>query len=232
MSTHPVLQSVRFTMSEYLTFERAAEERHEYLDGMIYAMAGESLAHGTICTNLTMTLATQLRGTPCRVFSKDIKVQVGPYRASSRQGLYAYPDLLVICGEPQVHDAVQDVILNPRVIIEVLSPSTSTFDRNDKCDRYRQWLPSLTDYLLVWQDRPKINHCHRTAPQCWALRTIEGLNEVLRLPEVGCTMPVTGGPLAPGLQQAGGLMPDKRDIGQLCVDTARHGGSPCARWMG
>lgn len=188
MSTHPVLQPIRFTMSEYLTFERPAEERHEYLDGLIYAMAGESLAHGMICMNLGAALTTQLRGTPCRAFSKDIKVQVGPYRASSRQGLYAYPDLLVICGEPQVHDAVRDIILNPRVIIEVLSPSTSTFDRNEKFDRYRQWLLSLTDYLLVSQDRPKIDSYHRTAPQGWALRTLEGLDAVLRLPELGCTI--------------------------------------------
>lgn len=190
MSTHPMLQPVRFTMSEYLTFERAAEERHEYLDGLIYAMAGESLAHGTICMNLGAALTTQLRGTPCRAFSKDIKVQVGPYRAHSRQGLYAYPDLLVLCGEPQVHDEARDVVLNPHVIIEVLSPSTSTFDRNEKFDRYRQWLPSLTDYLLVSQDRPKVDHYHRTEPQCWVLRTLQGLDATLRLDAIGCTIPM------------------------------------------
>lgn len=81
------------------------------------------------------TLAAQLRGTPCRVFRKDIKVQVGPYRASSRRGLYAYSDLLVLCGEPQVHDVVRDISLNSRVIVEVLPPSTSVFDRNAQFDR-------------------------------------------------------------------------------------------------
>lgn len=190
MSTHPVLQPVRFTMSEYLTFERAAEERHEYLDGLIYAMAGESENHGIICTNLIITLGSQLRGTPCRIFSKDTKVQVGPYQTQSRQGLYAYPDLLVVCGQRQYHDEARDVLLNPRVIIEVLSPSTLAFDRNEKFDRYRRWLPSLTDYLLVSQDRPRLDHYHRTAPQRWELLTLEGFDEELRLPELGCTVPL------------------------------------------
>jgi Uma2 family endonuclease len=188
MSTHPVLQPVRFTMREYLTFERAAEERHEYLDGLIYAMAGESENHGIICMNLGASLTAQLRGTSCRAFSKDMKVQCGPYRARNRQGLYAYPDLLVVCGERQYHDEARDVLLNPCVIIEVLSPSTSTFDRNEKFDRYRQWLPSLTDYFLLSQDRPKIDHYHRIAPQHWELLTLEGLDEELRLPELGCTI--------------------------------------------
>ena len=98
MSTHPVLPPARFTMAEYLTFERAATERHEYLDGLIYAMAGESENHGRICVNLTASLVPQLRGSDCEVFSKDTKVLCGPYRAHTREGLYAYPDLVVVCG--------------------------------------------------------------------------------------------------------------------------------------
>ena len=107
MALAPTPQPYRFTVEEYLAFERASDERHEYLDGVIYAMAGsaspqamagESEDHGTICMNLSGILFAQLRGTPCRAFSKDTKVRCGPYRSHSRSGLYAYPDLVVVCG--------------------------------------------------------------------------------------------------------------------------------------
>ena len=112
--------------------------------------------------NLSISLGLQLRGTPCRAFSKDTKVRCGPYRSHTREGLYAYPDLVVVCGPSQYHDQAQDVLLNPTVIVEVLSPSTEAFDRGDKFHRYRRWLPTLTDYVLVAQDRPVIDHYQRT----------------------------------------------------------------------
>jgi len=181
MSTHPVLPPVRFTMAEYLTFERTAMDRHEYLDGLIYAMAGESENHGRICVNLTASLVSQLRGSGCEVFSKDTKVLCGLYRAHTREGLYAYPDLVVVCGAGQYHDQARDVLLNPTMLIEVLSPSTEVFDRGEKFDRYRHWLPSLQDYLLVAQERPLLEHSHRTAPDQWTLTTIRGLDAGLFL---------------------------------------------------
>ncbi len=183
---HPYL----FTVCEYLTFERTAKERHEYFDGVIYAMAGESRNHGHICTNLTMLLATQLRGSPCAVFGKDTKVRSGPDQAHTRQGLWSYPDLLVVCGEPQYHDQVEDVLLNPRVVIEVLSPSTQTFDRGDKWDRYRTWLESLEDYVLVAQDRPAIEHWHKQPDGTWQAVLLEGLKAVLQLASIGCAVPL------------------------------------------
>src|SRR5215813_1971584 len=187
MSTHPVLPPARFTMAEYLTFERAATERHEYLDGLIYAMAGESENHGRICVNLAATLVPQLRGSDCEVFSKDTKVCCGPYRAHTREGLYAYPDLVVVCGAMQFHSQAEDVLVNPKVIVEVLSPSTEAFDRGEKFHRYRRWLPTLTDYVLVAQDRPLIDHYRRQEDGTWALRALEGLQAHMHLGTIGCT---------------------------------------------
>ena len=179
-----------FTVDEYLAFERAAAERHEYLDGVIYAMAGESLAHGDICTNLTLALANQLRGTPCRVLSKDTKVRSGPALGHTRQGLRSYPDLVVICGEPRYHDQHQDVLLNPTVLIEVLSPTTAAFDRGEKFYRYRRWLPSLQEYVLVAQDQPQVEHASRLEADRWTLDTLQGLDATLMLASVSCQVPL------------------------------------------
>lgn len=183
-------QPYRFTVEEYLAFERTSDERHEYLDGVIYAMAGESPDHGRICMNLAATLVPQLRGSDCEAFSKDMKVHCGPYRAHTREGLYAYPDLVVVCGAMQFHSQAQDVLINPAVIVEVLSPSTEAFDRGEKFRRYRAWLPTLTDYVLVAQDRPVIDHYHREDDALWMLRTLEGLETRLHLETIGCTVPL------------------------------------------
>jgi Uma2 family endonuclease len=181
-----------FTIDEYLALERTEEERHEYLDGCVYAMAGESPDHGRICVNLTRRLAAQLDGSGCEVFSKDLKVRCGPMPrpGGSREGLFAYPDLVVIYGALQFHDQAREVLLNPRVILEVLSPSTEAFDRGDKFRRYRAWLPTLTDYVLVAQDCPLIDHYHRQDDGTWALRAREGLDDSLHLETIGCTVPL------------------------------------------
>src|SRR5207247_9983536 len=131
----------------------------------------------------------QLRGPPCRAFSKDMKVRCCPYRSHTREGLYAYPDLVcccaaadvVVCSPSQYHDQARDVLLNPTVIVEVLSPATEAFDRGDKLHRYRRWLPTLTDYVLVAQDRPVIDHYHRTATGRWEVETLEGKGAHLHL---------------------------------------------------
>jgi Uma2 family endonuclease len=151
-------------------------------------MAGESENHGRICVNLTASLVPQLRGSGCEVFSKDTKVLCGPYRAHTREGLYAYPDLVVVCGGGQYHDQARDVLLNPTVLLEVLSPSTEAFDRGEKFDRYRHWLPSLQDYVLVAQERPTLDHYHRTAPDQWTLTTGRGLDAALVLPTIGARL--------------------------------------------
>jgi Uma2 family endonuclease len=160
-----------YTVEEYLALERESEERHEYLDGQIYAMAGESLAHGDISVNLVRELSSQLRGGPCRVLSKDMKVRSGPFPKTRRQtrGLFSYPDVVIVCGEPQLHDEYRDVLLNPQVIIEVLSPSTEAFDRGEKFLRYRTYLESLTDYLVVAQNKPLVEHFTRQPNGQWLI---------------------------------------------------------------
>lgn len=179
----------RFTVEEYLTFERASDERHEYLDGVIYDMAGESEVHGTICTNLTGILFAQLRGTPCRVFSKDMKVRSGPNRADTRKGLWSYPDLVVLCGEGRYHDTERDVLLNPLVLIEVLSPSTERYDRDTKWQRYQEWLPALQDYVLVEQTQPSVEHYgRRVLDDVWTYQRLAGLDAVLTFASIDCTV--------------------------------------------
>jgi Uma2 family endonuclease len=184
------LLKCRCTVEEYLALERASEERHEYLDGDVYAMAGESPEHGAICMNLYGSLWPQLRGTPCQAFAKDTKVRSGrlPLPGHAMQGLFSYPDLVVVCGAMQFHDQVRDVLLNPSLIIEVLSPSTEAFDRGEKFRRYRTWLPTLQDYLLVAQDKPLIDHYHRVEENRWELVPREGLEARLHLESVHGTL--------------------------------------------
>jgi Uma2 family endonuclease len=181
---------MRSTVEEYLALERASEERHEYLDGHVYAMAGESPEHSDICSNLVTILNLQLRGTPCRVWTKDTKVRSGPEPRSRRatRGLFSYPDLVVVCGAPQFHDAYRDVLLNPTVIIEVLSPSTEAFDRGEKFWRYRTWLPALTHYLLVAQSRPLVEHYLRQSDDVWVLSTVSDAAGSLSLASIACTL--------------------------------------------
>jgi len=182
--------SATFTIGEYLALERASEERHEFLDGQIYAMASGTIQHGDMCTNLVAELGSQLKGTPCRVLSKDMRVRSGPAPRSrlSSKGLFSYPDVIVICDEPQFHDEYQDVVINPTVIIEVLSPSTEAFDRGEKWSRYQTWLPSLTDYILVSQSEPQLEHFRRQPNGKWLYSPVRGLDGCLVLDTIGCIL--------------------------------------------
>lgn len=182
----------RYTVEEYLEMERASEVRHEYLDGEILEMSGESLSHGRICTNLVVSLGTQLRGKHCDVLSKDTKVQSGwlPSPRQTMKGLFSYPDVVIVCGQPQFHDNYQDILLNPNVIIEVLSEATETFDRGEKFRRYRAHLPTLTDYVLVTQVKPFIDHFSKRDGEAWMLVSVEGLESALHLASIHCTLPL------------------------------------------
>lgn len=180
----------RTSVDEYLALERAAFERHLYLDGEVFAMAGESPAHADISSNLLALIGTQLRGTPCRARTKDTKVRSGlaPLSGHGTRGMFCYPDIVVLCGEPEYHDAHKDIVINPRMIIEVLSPSTEAFDRGEKFTRLQLCNPTLTDYVLVAQDQPQIEHYHRATDGEWTYRLHRGLDATVKLPSIGCTL--------------------------------------------
>jgi Uma2 family endonuclease len=153
----------------YLERERKAEFKSEYLEGEIYAMAGGSPRHSHITANVIGALWARLQGKPCRVLSSDMKVR------ASREGLYAYPDVSVVCGEMQFHDEHEDVLTNPIVIVEVLSPSTEAYDRGKKFHQYQQ-IATLQHYLLVAQDTPCIDHYFRQDDGFWRVETVMGLD--------------------------------------------------------
>jgi Uma2 family endonuclease len=182
MASHP---KQRFTPEEYLELERKAEFKSEYLDGQIYAMAGASSAHCVITPNLTSELVPQLRGTPCQVFSSDMKVR------TSYKGLYSYPDLSLVCGEPIFHDDKQEVITNPKVIFEILSPSTEAFDRGAKFFRY-QIIDTFTDYILIAQDEARVEHFIRQQDGGWLLYVVRGLESKLSIVSIDCTISLAG----------------------------------------
>ena len=146
--------STRLSPEEYLAIERAADRKSDYWNGEMFAQAGASERHGTIVANLVFSLVGALKGRPCKVYANDLRLQV------AATGLYTYPDLLVICGPPEFSDEVQDMVRNPRLIVEVLSPSTEDYDRGRKFAHYRT-LPSLVEYLVVAQDRPHVERFFR-----------------------------------------------------------------------
>ncbi len=171
-----------FTPEEYLSLERVSEIRHEYLDGFVYAMAGESPNHSTICFNLAGSLHAQLKNTPCRGFSPNMKIRTG------EESLYSYPDLAIACGEPAFHDKHGDVLINPTVVFEVLSPSTEAYDRGEKLMRYQTHIETLRDYVLIAQDKPRIEHFSRQADETWLRAEVSGLDGVLSLPSINCQL--------------------------------------------
>lgn len=180
----------RYTIDQYLAMERASDVRHVFLDGQIFAMAGESLEHGTITVNLIGVLFPQLKGKPCRALTKDTKVRSGPILTAGEtsKGLFSYPDIVVVCEEPKFHDAFEDVILNPTAIIEVLSPSTEQFDRGEKWTRYQTWNPTLRDYLLVSQNQPQIDHYARLDEGKWTYQRHVGLEATVTIASIGCVL--------------------------------------------
>ena len=173
------------TERQYLELERASEMRHEFLDGLMYAMAGESPDHSTICFNLASIIGSQIREKTCRGFSPNMKVRAGI------GGLYAYPDLMIVCGEARFHDEYGDVLLNPTVIFEVLSPSTQKYDRGEKFRRYRTEIESLQDYVLVSQDQFRVEYHHLEAEGAWSQTEAIGKDAVVVLKSIDCTIPLT-----------------------------------------
>ncbi len=170
--------------AEYLAFERAAEERHELIDGHVVAMTGGTFAHTVIAGNVARVLGNALHDLPCWVCPADMRVKI---EASER---YTYADVTVVCGSPVFEDARTDNLLNPSVLIEVLSDSTESYDRGEKFAHYRT-IPSLTDYVLVSQKQVLVEHFQRQDDGGWLLRAL-GPGEALVLPSLGCEVAVDG----------------------------------------
>ena len=174
----------RLTPQEYLVRERRAETKSEYLRGEVFAMSGASREHNLIAANTARQLGNQLRDRKCEVYQSDMRVKVSP------TGLYTYPDVTVVCGAPEFEDAEVDTLLNPKVLVEVLSPSTADYDRGGKFTHYRR-LPSLQEYVLISQDRPLIEHYVRQGRDEWLLTEQSSLEEILVLPSIQCQLPLS-----------------------------------------
>ncbi len=162
-----------YTAEEYLALDRDAADRSEYYRGRLYLMAGGSVNHSLISSNVNAELNLGLRRTPCRTLTSDMKVHV------QGNGFYAYPDAVVICGEIETLSGHDDIVTNPTLLVEVLSPSTASYDRSGKFELYRA-LPTFAHYLLVDQDRVYVEYFRRT-PEGWLLQTFDDLAQAVHL---------------------------------------------------
>jgi Uma2 family endonuclease len=172
----------RYTPEEYLAYERQAPYKNEYIAGQIVAMSGASQEHNLITGNIFRVVSTQLLDRPCQVYVSDMRVKV------SARGMYTYPDVVAVCGPPQFEERDVDTLLNPTLIVEVLSPSTEAYDRGAKFGYY-QMLPSLQEYVLVAQDHARVEQFIR-AEDNWVYTATIDPAAVVRLPSIGCELPV------------------------------------------
>lgn len=174
-----------YSAEEYLALERSASFKSEFHDGQIYAMTGASREHNLISGNIYRELSLQLKGRPCEAYINDMRVTAAESRS------YHYPDVVVVCERPQFEDERADSLLNPTVVIEVLSPSTEAYDRGEKFGHYRK-IASLREYLLVSQDKPHIERFVREGDR-WILTEAEGLDGTLPLDSIGCSLALREG---------------------------------------
>jgi Uma2 family endonuclease len=174
MSTAP---KTLLTPEQYLEIERAAEFKSEYYGGEMFAMAGAAEAHNLIVTNAVGELRQQFRARPCRVYSNDMRVR------ASATNLYMYPDVVAVCGDPRFLDERRDTLLNPVLLIEVLSPSTEAYDRGRKFDHYKT-IDSLRDYLLIATDRIHADLYTRQPDGRWLITSANGREDLLTLDSV------------------------------------------------
>lgn len=171
----------KLTETEYLAKERRAEFRSEFYRGEMFAMAGASREHILIAGNCSRELGNQFKGRCCEVYSTDMRVKV------SATGLYTYPDVVIVCGEPEFLDGEVDTLLNPTVLIEVLSHSTESYDRGAKAELYRR-IPSLREHVLIAQDRPHVEVLVRQADGNWLLQETSDIDQTVTIPSVSVSL--------------------------------------------
>jgi len=171
----------RYSFEEYLDLEEIAGVRHEFFDGEIYAMAGGTPEHAAMAAAVTAILGRQLTAGPCRVYSSDLRVRV------LATGLATYPDVTVVCGPSERDPNSNTHVVNPKIVVEVLSPATAEYDRGDKLEHYRQ-IPTLEAVLLIDHESPQIELCTRE-PSGWVTRRFSN-GEVVPLDAIHCTLAV------------------------------------------
>lgn len=171
----------RYSLDDYLGLEEYANVKHEYLDGVIHAMAGGTPEHGAITMRIGAALVPQLRGRGCTVYSSDVRIRV------AATGLSTYPDLSVACGERQVDPLDPQALVDPVVLVEVPSPSTEAYDRGEKLRHYQR-LPSLQEVLLVAHDRPEVEVWRRSGGG-WLRETVSA-DGTVELTSIGCRLEV------------------------------------------
>lgn len=171
----------RYTYSEYLSLEDGANVRHEFLDGEIYAMAGGTPEHAAICANVTVALGQQLRGKGCRIHSSDLRIRV------LETGLATYPDVTVVCTKAEIDPENRLTVINPKVLVEVLSPSTAAYDRGEKLSHYQR-IPSLHEVVLVAHDERLIEVWRRGETGAWTRS--EARSGSIALDSIACTLDV------------------------------------------
>jgi Uma2 family endonuclease len=164
-----------------LSIERRAEIKSEYLNGEIFAMVGASREHNLIVANLTRELSQQLKGKPCELYPNDMRVRI------PATGLYTYPDVVVVCGEPSFEDEHVDTLLNPTLIIEVLSASRESYDRGKKFSHY-QTVVSLVEYLLVTQDEYRVEQFVKQSDAHWLYSDARTREGALALTSIQCVL--------------------------------------------
>lgn len=168
----------RHSPADYLALERISEFKHEFFDGELFRMSSGTIEHSQIAGNVIGELGNALADRPCRVLNSDMRIKLPT-------GLYTYPDASVICDQPQFEDGHKDVLLNPLVVVEVLSPTTEAYDRGKKFRHY-QTCPSLREFVLIAQDRAAVDHYLRQPSSGqWLLTTFESLEATMPLPSIG-----------------------------------------------
>lgn len=169
----------RFTPAEYLAMEEVADYKSEFFNGEIFAMSGGTPDHSSVAVNVTAALNTALATRPCRVFNSDMRLQV------ERAGLYTYPDVMVICGKIELAKRRNDTVVNPLLIIEVLSESTHDYDRGPKFNFYKQ-IPTLQEYVVIESENPRVEYYRRSADDQWLVEMIDDIGATLKLASVAC----------------------------------------------
>jgi Uma2 family endonuclease len=178
MATQPV---TKITEEEYLRLERAAEYRSEFVGGEIFAMPGGSFRHSVLAAKWITDFNVRLQGQSCTVFSSDVRVR------TPSTGSYVYPDVSVVRGKPIARAGSDDILTNPTVIVEVLSPSTSDYDHGKKFDLYRE-IPSLNEYVLVHADEVQVDHFVRQPDSSWIFREYRGEDSTISLNSINCAI--------------------------------------------